>query len=265
MIDTHIHLSSIDYYNNPDQVLGLLEENGVSSIVNVATDIETSKQSIKLSQKFPKLSYATVGIHPEEINSDTDTQVLKQLEQLVQQETVVAVGEVGLDKTYIQKLGESEMIERFNWQNNWLDSQVLIAKKYNLPLILHSRDTTLEMLEKIKELKNEVRFVWHCFSENLEVANQVIDNGGYISFTGIITYKSAVEIESVIKQIPADRYMIETDGPFLIPEPLKKQGLKPNMPWYVKYVAEKIASVRGESVNTVLSQTDKNSKTFFQI
>ncbi|MDA1338237.1 MAG: TatD family hydrolase, partial [bacterium] len=119
MIDTHIHLSSIDYYNNPDQVLGLLEENGVSSIVNVATDIETSKQSIKLSQKFPKLSYATVGIHPEEINSDTDTQVLKQLEQLVQQKTVVAVGEVGLDKTYIQKLGESEMTERFNWQNNW--------------------------------------------------------------------------------------------------------------------------------------------------
>ena len=263
MIDTHIHLTSKEYYTSPDQIINKLKENNVECIINVATDIETSKLSIAFYNKFLGKSYATVGIHPEEIKSDINLQDLNTLDKLMQNKGVVAVGEVGLDKTYIKE--EKEFLEKFNWQKNWLDKQVQLAKKHNLPLILHSRETTPEMLEIIKGFNKEIKFVWHCFTENIQVAKQVIDNGGYISFTGIITYKNTKDLESVIAYIPSDRYMIETDGPFLTPEPLRKQKVKVNMPWNIYYVAKKIAEIRDQPEDTVIKQTVENSRNFFRI
>jgi len=265
VIDTHIHLSSTNYYTNPEKVINSLQEHNVKCVINVATDINTSQTAIALSQKFQGLSYATVGIHPEEINSDINSQTIEKLKNLLTEKSVVAVGEVGLDKTYIKDLPEKQFTERFNWQKNWLDVQVKLANAHNLPIILHSRETTEDMLEQIKGFGSNVKFVWHCFTENLETSKKVINYGGYISFTGIITYKSASDLGSVIKYIPSDRYMIETDGPFLTPEPLRKQGVKLNMPWNIYYIAEKIADVRGESVENVIKQTTLNAYTFFKI
>ena len=257
MIDSHIHLSS--YYNNSDEILRALKRHNVECVINVATDLSTSKIAINLSRKFPKKSFATVGTHPEEIKTDIDLEVLNQVEELIQDEVVVAVGEVGLDKTCIKDEKE------FVWQKNWLDAQVQLAKNHKLPVILHSRQTTKEMLKTIQLFNNQAKFVWHCFTENEKVAQQVIDSGGYISFTGIITYKSAENLLEVIKYVPSDRYMLETDGPFLTPEPLRKQGVKVNMPWNVYYIAEKIAQIKNETVDSVIKQTTANSRRFFQI
>ena len=265
MIDTHIHLTSKEYYTNPDQIIADLKAHGVECIINVATDIETSKLAVEYYDKFLNKSYATVGIHPEEIKSDINLQDLNILDKLMQNKGVVAVGEVGLDKTYIKGLEEKEFAEKFTWQLNFLNQQIQLAKKHNLPLILHSRETTPEMLKIIKSLKNEIKFVWHCFTENLEVAKQIIDNGGYISFTGIITYKNTEDLASVIAYIPTEKYMIETDGPFLTPEPLRKQKVRINMPWNIYYVAKKIAEIKNLPVDTVLKQTVDNSRNFFQI
>jgi len=204
-------------------------------------------------------------VHPEGIKADVDLHVITTLEKLIKDDVVVAVGEIGLDKTYIKNLSEEKQQLHFMWQKNWLDLQVKLAKRNKLPLILHSRETTNEMLKIISTFQKKVKFVWHCFTENIEVARLVVENGGYLSFTGIITYKNVDNIVDVVKYVPADKYMLETDGPYLVPEPLRKKGVKINMPWNVLYVANKIAKVRDESLENVVKQTIHNTYKFFNI
>lgn len=265
MIDSHIHLASTKYSNDLDQIFFNLKKHNVEYVINIGTDIKTSKLAISQSHKYKYQSYATVGVHPEEINSDVNLNVISTLEKLIKDEVVVAVGEVGLDKTYIKNLPKEKQQLHFTWQKNWLDLQIQLARQNDYPLILHSRETTDEMLKVVNTFQKKIKFVWHCFTENTEVARLVIENGGYLSFTGIVTYKNVDSILDVIKYVPKDRYMIETDGPYLVPEPLRKQGTKLNMPWNVFYVAEKIAKVKGESVENVIKQTINNTCKFFKI
>lgn len=261
MIDSHIHLNSREFYKNPEEVISSLEGNGVVAIINVATDLDSSKVSFDLANKYNPLVWATAGVHPESVVGQVDYSQIDKLKSFYKEDSVIAVGEVGLDKTYIKNSNDFDMY--FKNQQDWLITQIDLAIEYNLPIVLHSRETTKEMLHILNGYKGKVTGVWHCFVEDVGVARQVLDMGFMISFTGIITYPNNSDLLEVVKFVPDDSYMLETDGPFLVPEPLRSKGVRPNMPWYVRDIARKVSEVRGENISKVVTDTTTNAQKLF--
>jgi len=261
MIDSHIHLNSTAFYTNPDLVVAQAKENKVEAIISVATDLSSSKISVDLTSKYKNFVFASAGVHPEEITGPVESEIIAKLSNFYKQNQVVAVGEVGLDKFYL-KNSETEK-EDFKNQLEWFRAQIELSILYNLPLIIHSRETTTEMLGILTEYKDKIFGVWHCFVEDLEVAKKVLNLNFLISFTGIVTYKNNKDLLEVVRSVPDDKFMIETDGPFLVPEPLRSEGKKPNMPWYVIEVAKKIAEVRGVDIRKIIEVTSNNANKLF--
>ncbi len=247
MIDSHSHLMMLT--RSPADVLADAKKKGVSAVINVAIDLKSARQALDTNKQF-KNAYPTVGVHPCHSNEPINWDEYK---SLAKSEPVVAIGEIGLD--YYRDYSPKEVQARV------FETQLDIAQELGLPVIIHNRhadDDTLAILKKRPGLK----FVFHCFSSNWEIATQVLELGGFLSFTGLITFSKKGKTINVVKKMPLDRMMIETDCPYLKP---KDTNAKENEPQYLPEISKKIAAVREINSNELNHKLTQNTTDFFNI
>ncbi|MFS0784133.1 TatD family hydrolase [Bacillus sp. 1P06AnD] len=253
LIDTHVHLNAEQYNEDLTEVIERAKEQGVDKMVVVGFDAETIKRAIELVEEYPFL-YASVGWHPVDAIDMTEED-LKWLEELASHPKVVALGEMGLDYHW-DKSPKDIQKEVFR-------KQIALAKRVNLPIIIHNREATQDIVNILKEEgADEVGGIMHCFSGSEEIAEECMKMNFYISFGGPVTFKNARNVKEVAAQIPLDRLLVETDCPYLTPHPYRG---KRNEPGYVKLVAEEIASLKGLPFEEIAAATTENAKKLFGI
>ncbi len=249
LVDSHCHIDFPDLAQRLPEIFERMQNNGVGCAVCIGVNLEDFPRVLALAESYPQL-YATVGVHPE--YTDAEEPDLERLLNLANHPKVIAIGETGLDY-YWQK-------DRPEWQRERFRTHIRAAIACNKPLVIHTResaDDTLRLLEE--EGAQAVGGVMHCFTENWEIAQRALDLGFYISFSGIVTFKNALVIKEVAQKTPLDRILVETDSPYLAPVPYRG---KQNQPAYVLHVAEEIARLRGETLETVSTATTEN---FFRL
>ncbi len=247
MIDTHCHLYDQKLYNDLDQIILNATESNISKMICIGDNLNTSDQSIQISEKYSNI-YASVGIHPHEAKN-APPEYLKQIAQKINHKKVVAIGEIGLDYHY--------NFSEPNTQKKIFLGQLELAKKLDLPTIVHCRDAYEDLYNVILQSQNN-KGVIHCFSGDLEFAQKIIELGYYISFTGMITFVK--ELEYIIEKIDLKHMMVETDSPYLAPVPYRG---KINQPAYVNKVAEKIADIKNITIEEVDTITSNNASLLF--
>ena len=252
-IDSHSHLDDERFNEDRDILIKSLKDNKVDIAINIGADLETSINSVNLANKYDNI-YATIGVHPHSA-SEVTLETLNKFRQMSKNKKVVAIGEIGLDYYYDNSPRDL--------QRKWFKEQVELAKELNLPVVIHSRDATQETFDIIKEAQDgTLRGVLHCFSGSIEMAIEYIKLGFYISIGGPVTFKNARVVREVAESVPLDKLLIETDSPYLTPEPYRG---KRNEPMFVRYVAEKIAEIKKISVEELASHTSRNTKELFEI
>lgn len=255
MIDTHAHLESTNYNIDREAVIKRSFDNGVEKIINIGTSLRGSYESIDLADSYKNI-FASVGIFPEE-QKKIDHDFKKKFEDLARMKKVVAIGECGLDYVIFKKEAT------FEHQKELFKFQLETAQKLDLPIIIHGRDSYPDIFEMIKTLKfMKDPGVIHCYLDNWEMAQNFLNLGFYISFTGAITYKKKEEVLEVVKKMPLDRIMVETDCPYLTPQIFRGER---NEPMYVKYVIEKIAEVRNSNFEEIEKATTENAIKLFKL
>jgi TatD DNase family protein len=246
-----------------ENVLSASKDWGVTQVINIGTSLKENVEVIEVAENYASV-YAAVAIYPHEHRGENITGLIDPLEsQAKSSEKVVAIGECGIDVT------EWKNQRPLEEQSVLFEAQVKLAQKVNLPLIIHNRNGS-EVVLKVLSLYRGTRGVVHCFDATWEVAERFLAMGFYISFSGLITYKSRHDLLEVVKNMPADRYLIETDAPFLLPEPARTESRelgakRKNEPKYVRMVGQKVAEVRGISLEEVASQTRTNNAHLFGI
>lgn len=248
IIDTHAHLNIPEFENQIEAVLQNAQQHDISRIIVIGMNQKANVAGLSLT-KYPNI-YATVGIHPADVNEGLDIDLLR--EQL-KHPKVVAIGEVGLDLYWVK--------DNLPLQITLFKQQLDLAVELNLPVIIHMRDSVNEVYEVIKAYPN-LKGVMHCFSSTLEWAMKFIDLGLYIGIGGPVTFKNNVEAKMVATGIPINRMLVETDSPYLAPMPFRG---KRNEPAYTRYVVEEIAKLRGVSYELVAKETTQNACRLFGI
>ncbi len=251
IFETHAHFDDKRYNEDRDEVIMECFNNDITKIVNIGADMRSSKNSVALAKKY-EFVYATVGVHPHDVKNMTEKD-LEQLRQWSKEEKVVAIGEIGLDYYY-------EYSDKAS-QRKWFIEQLKLANELDLPVVIHSRDADNECYEIIKEYRPKAAVI-HCFAGSKELAKQYIDMGYYIGVGGVITFKNAKKLVEVVKAIPLDKILIETDAPYLTPEP--HRGAR-NTSIYLKYVTEKVANLKEISVENVENTTFDNAMSFYRL
>lgn len=253
LIDSHAHLDDERFDEDRHKLIEGLKKQGVEIVINPGADISTSIKAVNLAQQYDNI-YAAVGIHPHDVKLANDNSIDK-LRELSKKDKVVAIGEIGLDYYYDNSPREM--------QKQWFREQIKLAKEVDLPIIIHDRDAHQDIFNTIKEeMTDSLTGVLHCYSGNVEMAREYIKMGFYISLAGPVTFKNAKVPKEVAKDIPLEFLLIETDSPYLTPEP--NRG-KRNEPLYVRHVAETIAYLKGISFEEVARKTTENTKTLFKI
>ena len=251
-IDTHAHLQFDSFDNDCESVIQRAIKNSIDSIITIGVDVKSSEQAVQLAKKFAVV-YAAVGIHPNDA-ADAHEQDLSKIEKLAVTDKVLAIGEIGLDyyRLYTPKDKQQESLRR----------QIAIARNLKLPLILHNRDAHDDILKILREENaDEVGGVFHSFSGEPGFLESVLAENYYVSFTGPITFKN-VNYNKLVEKVPLEQLLLETDSPFLAPVPFRG---KRNEPAYLKYIAEKIAQIKGISVEKLAQTTSQNVKNLFQL
>jgi TatD DNase family protein len=255
LVDSHCHLDRLDLTQVDGKLNGLLAaaaEQDVGHFLCVSINLEDYPAMLKIAEQHDRVS-ASVGLHPNEREGhDPD---VDELVEYAKHPKIVAIGETGLD--YFRSEGD------LDWQRDRFRRHIAAAKQTGKPLIIHSRDAkedTLKILEE--ESAGEAGGVMHCFTGDWDMAQRAMDLNFYISFSGIVTFKSARELQEVATRMPAERYLVETDSPYLAPVPHRG---KPNQPAFVRHVAEFIAELRGESYEEVAAATTENFRTLFKV
>lgn len=255
LIDSHCHLDRLDltpFDGELTNALAFARERGVERFLCVAIDMENIPAVLELAQRYPQV-YASVGVHPNEQGREEPS--VEQLLKLAAHDKVVAIGETGLD--YFRSEGD------LGWQHQRFRTHIAAAKACGKPLIIHCREARGDLLRMLEEEgADTVGGVMHCFVEDLATAERAMELGFYISFSGIVTFNSARELQAVARAVPADRLLVETDAPYLAPVPYRG---KSNQPAYVREVAEYIAGLRGVSYEAIAQQTGENFKTLFRL
>ncbi len=251
LFDTHAHYDNNAFRADRDALLPALPDRGVTLVVCPGCDIDSSRACVRLADQYPHV-YAAVGIHPHDAK-DVPAGWLAGLAALSCHPKVRALGEMGLD--YYRNLSPREV------QQEVFRAQMDLAGKLDMPVIVHNREAHRDCLEVVRAYPN-VTGVYHCYSGGLEDAKTLVDYGWMISFAGTVTYKNARRALEVIKWLPMDRIMIETDAPYLTPEPFRG---KRNDSGYVYRVAEAIAEIKALPVEAVAEATLENGKRFFGI
>ncbi|SDO92577.1 TatD DNase family protein [Paenibacillus sp. yr247] len=247
LTDSHTHLNAEQFNEDQDEVIQRALDAGVTRIVNVGFNRETIPGSIALAERYDFI-YSTVGWHPvDAIDMTPDDLVM--IEDLCKHEKVVAIGEIGLD--YYWDKSPKEVQQRV------FREQIRLARKLNMPIVIHNRDAHQDILNILKEEKAaEVGGIMHCFSGSWETAKQCLDMNFHISFGGPVTFKNAKQPKEVLAQVPLDRLLIETDAPYLTPHPFRG---KRNESAYVRLVAETAAEIRGITLEELAEITTNNA------
>ncbi len=261
LFDTHAHYDDDWFDADRDALLSSMAQHNVGLILNPGCTVATSEIAIRLAETYDFM-YAAVGIHPEYSMGVTDADVAR-IRELSAHPRVKAIGEIGLDYYWEKRAPESTPPREM--QQKLLRAQLEVAREVGLPVIIHDREAHEDCLRIVKEYA-DLRGVYHCYSGSLEYARELIDMGWYLSFTGVITYGNAKKARHIIENLPMERIMIETDSPYLTPEPERLEGKRVrNSSLYVHRVAEQIADFKGLTVQHVEDITMANGKRFFGI
>ncbi len=252
-VDTHAHLTFEPLRDDVSSVLSRAGNAGVVRIISVGTDPEHSRGAVKLAERYPEV-FASVGIHPHECDKYQDVESLK---VLAGGEKVVAVGETGLDYHF-----QDDPVTR-RQQVKLFESHLELALSEDLPVIVHCREAFEDVIPVIRGASDDLRGVVHCFSGSRDEAKMVLDLGWQISLTGIVTFKRSDALREVAKYIGPDRIMIETDCPYMSPEPVRKSRY--NEPANVRYIAEKLCSVFNLPIEVVSEKLWKNTQEMFKL
>ncbi len=252
IVDSHCHIDRVDF----DQFGGSIESmlthaNGLSvkEFLCVCIDLENFDKVFSLAKNHQQI-YASVGVHPTEQEGKDPS--IEELLQLADHEKIIAIGETGLDYFHVKK-------ESADWQRDRFRRHIAVSNQSKKPMIIHTREAKNDTIKIMAEEKAEAG-VMHCFSEDWETAKAALDLGFYISFSGIVTFKSADALREVARKVPTDRLLVETDSPYLTPVP--NRG-KPNSPAYTYYVVEKLAEIRGVSIDDIARTTTQNFNNLF--
>lgn len=264
MIDVHCHLNFKAFSHDYEQVIQEAKKAGVDEIINVGTQVSSSKWAVDLADQFDNL-YAIVGVHPHHADKIEDNYLIN-LEKLTKHPKVVAIGEIGLDYYNYQSNG---IVDPEIQKQVFLD-QVTLASKVGLPIQIHNRhagEDVIAMLKTNKDLLQEKPGMFHCFAGSMEVLKQALDMGFYIGFDGNITYAGlapgeTVPLSAIVKATPLDRIVIETDSPYLAPGPHRRSR---NIPSYAIITAQFVADLKGVTLEKLVEQTTKNAHTIFSI
>lgn len=251
LIDTHCHLNDKEAFSDPVQIIREAIQAGVQKLIVVGVDTSTSEYAVKLSEQHQEV-YATVGWHPNEATHFNQDE-LSRIEDLLKHPKVVAVGEVGLD--FYRDYASSDQ------QYACLIPQLDLAQKNDLPVVLHSRNAYPEFLHLL-ESRSSQKLLFHCFTGNLQDAKRAIDLGCYFGIDGPITYKKADELRAMVKTLPRDRVLLETDSPWLAPHPYRG---KMNHPAWLSYINESLAELFRISETECAELTTQNAERFFNL
>lgn len=253
LFDTHAHYDDERFNEDAELLLSSMQENNVGKIINSCSEISDIPRIFELCRKFPFL-YATVGVHPHAVENLKEED-MKILADFSKEDFVVAIGEIGLDYYYDFSPRDK--------QKEWFARQINLAKELNLPVVIHDRDAHQDCMDILRaEGVRDVGGVFHCYAGSVEMSKEILDWGMYIAFGGSLTFKKAARPVEVAKSVPLDRIVIETDSPYLTPEPFRG---KKNSSLYVHLVAEKIAEIRGMAVEEIEEITYENAKRCFRI
>lgn len=246
MIDTHAHILS-EFYDDIDELIEELKSKNIIKVINCADSIETSKEVLNIYNKYEGYLLPAVGIHPENIDNSN----LKTIENIIKEHKVLAIGEIGLDYHYND--------ENKDEQKEYFIKQLDLALKYDLPVIIHIREAMQECFDILKTRKN--KGIIHCFSGSVEMAREYIKLGYKLGIGGVLTFKNS-KLYEVIEKIDLKDIVLETDSPFLSPEPFRG---KKNKPCNVLYVAKRIAEIKNISLEEVINTTTATAKQIFDI
>ena len=250
--DSHAHYNDEKFEEDREELIKKIYDENVTEIINAGYSLESSKEAIEIANKYDFMN-AIVGISPNDIDNFKESD-LDEIESLARNKKVVAIGEIGLDY-YWNK-------ENKDLQKQIFISQIKIANKLNLPIVIHTREAIFDTLEILKNNKCNKNGVFHCCPLNVDLVREGLKLGFYISFAGPITFKNSKNADEIIKMVPLDKILIETDCPYLSPEPLRG---KRNDSRNVKYMAQKIADVKGISLEEIAEVTYNNAKKIFEI
>ncbi|NYB75799.1 TatD family hydrolase [Sedimentibacter hydroxybenzoicus DSM 7310] len=251
LIDSHAHLDDDRFDSDRTEIINKLKDDGIELILNPGADLATSKKAVKIADEYSFI-YAAVGCHPHDSKYMND-ETMNVFKELSKNKKVIAIGEIGLDYYYDNSDRET--------QKKWFREQIKLANELDMPYIVHDRDAHEDLFKIMKEeAKSNTRGVLHCYSGSVEMAKEFIKLGFYISLAGPVTFKKAKTPKMVAKEIPLDKLLIETDSPYLTPEPYRG---KRNEPKFVRYVAEEIANIRNVSLDVIIESTNQNFKKLF--
>ena len=251
LFDTHAHLNDPAFDPDREELMAGLRDKGIGYVMNAGCSLSSSKDIIAMAENYPWL-YASVGSHPDSAD-EVNEEVIEEYRQLCRHEKVKAIGEIGLDYYY-------EDIPR-EIQKNAFRMQMALASEVDLPVIIHEREAHDDGMRIVKEFP-KVGGVFHCYSGSAEMARQLVNLGWYIGFTGVLTFKNARKAVETAQSIPLERIVLETDCPFMAPEPYRG---KRNDPGYLPFMAGKLAEIRNISVEEVIEATTTNAKKLYQI
>ena len=250
IIESHCHLDYDPLINNIDQVLLNAKKNNISKLLTIGTSLESSKKVLEIVEKYDNI-YGTIGIHP---NSTTNN--LNDLNDLInikkKNKKIIAFGETGLDYFYKRSEKKDQLYS--------FEKHIEFAISERVPVIIHTRNADEDTISIVKKNFGKTKFLIHCFTGNLDFAKNLLNLECLISFSGIITFKKSTDLRSVVKYVPMEKMLIETDSPYLSPDPFRG---KSNEPANVKIVAENIAIIKGISLDEVANLTTKNFENFF--
>ena len=282
LIETHAHLDYPDFAPDFDDVLRRANEAGVTRIITIGTSIESSRRAIDLAEKYPNVC-AVIGVHPTYAH-EAEADVVTPLRELAKNPRVVAIGEIGLDYHYLPSIEARKRkdVQVFNALQSETEVQIEagiedgaykakqaelfeqlldLAIELRLNVVIHQRDAWADTLDILRDYGRQVSGVFHCFGGTLEQANEVLDLGHLVSFTGIVTFKNGKQVREVAAKVPLDSFMVETDCPYLAPVPFRGKRCEPA---YTRLVAEEIARARGISLEEIAGATTATAQEFFR-
>ena len=255
--DTHAHLDYPDYAQDLSEVIARAQAAGISKIISIGTSLESSQRAVRLAEQFPNV-FAAVGWHPTETSTGPDD-LRPALRELAKHPKVVAIGETGLDY-HRPPEGEPAVANYKQKQARIFEQQLEIAVEFGLNCIIHQRDAFDDTLDQLKPYSGKLRGVFHCFGENVERMKRVLEIGSLVSFTGIVTFKNGQNVRETVAATPSDKFMLETDCPYLAPVPYRGKRCEPA---YVKEISETVAQVRKCSLEELSIATCKTAQEFF--
>ena len=251
LFDTHAHYDDSRFDPDRDMILASLPRTGISLALCPGCNLRSSRAAVALAERYPFL-YAAVGVHPHDAR-DMSQDDVSEIAKLANCQKVKAIGEIGLDYHYDFSPKDAQI---FSFR-----SQLELAQSLDLPVIIHDREAHEDTLRVVRDFPN-VRGVFHCYSGSLETAKLLVRQGYYLSFAGVVTYKNARRALEVAAWLPTERLLIETDAPYLTPEPHRHHR---NDSTYLRFTCEKLAAVRGCSAEELAGQTTRNGKALFEI